>query len=1035
MKSAWEEYEKWNDAIAHEIFNENTAGQPVYLDLEEDVLARIASRVGLNPRSDPASALVEAVRATLHPPTRSTAVFSAHTAAACHWKLEGDSTPPPCVGLLAVFSLVAEEMRRSAEFAGSNYYGRLAKTLEVPGESLERLTRDFRRETPFLWDTLNGWLEDSNGMRGLPTAVAFDHRRYIGLPISQALVRAQDRLRLHGLFAQAGLQPSQRISVHAMHQLLDDWLASSPAPHSFRRLWSRRATRERISEIACAELEGWDGTIPGYVRPPGHKRDDNLLLGAELRTHPRQVVDLMLIARRKEREGSFALTLSPDASSTALSTLGPLGDAMRLETIPGTAWASIEPSHRVSGSELLVANVSLEAPAIDETYSRRAKRLVLLKKHEADHLFVEARRAELLETYLVLVVSQLAASVREVLQLAARAGFRELDHKALGGLPPGWIAFASVQLERIRGIANDDLKPLQPLARTHLALGQGLSLPGMNVWHRDRLPELRIVVGDSNTEAPARVRLTPIRYLDGSETSDVDLGTVEGAGIVDLSQVEPPLRDGDFRIIVSSPRQNRTLATSSLRVRSGSWPRMLEAPESPPIARSLSGQDTLSFFGASTTGTATRLLGASLQDEERHRRIERTDGLVPMPPRPGAVLEDLEQEDWDPLESSAETRAEDLPICFQRAHHYWLLESSTGNAPVFSVCKDCGQEKWWEPRRKRKRNAATAEVHQQLSRCTGGASQLQSLPTISEREHADMDLMLDALSYGRMGSWRSLQAIAASIDDAPWFAHESARRLEALGHLELDVDLKSLQPKRWMIAPPTIVVPERGPSFLAGSRSVQLVRAVTEVAGILDGNVRVVPQPNGPTVVEIHGLESEGLQLVVDEISETRKLTIRLSTRPASRIAALLPRLNSIRRSLPDLTTDANRFERFDLHSGRWQSVDQMDRVGAYRLRTRPWVYAVVPKLGTSDQRCVIADVFLAKHLAAGDEAFSLIGYEEGSQTLLASRGGPLPGLLERVAVLCTGRLPIARQDKTLAYEGVPLEVAEAIWAAVASRN
>ena len=1036
--SAWGEYEKWNDAIAREIFNENTAGQPVYLDLEEDVLARVATRVGLNSGSDPANAFVASVRATLRAPTRSATIFNAHTVAAGLWKLRGESTPPPCIGLLAVLSLVAEEMRRSAEFAGSNYYGRLAKTLDVPRESLKRLTRDFRRETPFLWDTLNGWLEDSNGMHGFPTAVAFDHRRYIGLPISQALVRAQDRIKLPRLFAQAGLQPSQRISVHAMHQLLDDWLASSQGPHSFRRLWSKRAIREQISEIACAELEGWDGTIPENVRPPGHKHDDNLLLGAELRTHPRPAIDLLLVTRQRGKEKSRLLTLSPAASSTALSALGPLGDAMRLEAIPGTGWASIEPSYRVACPELLVANVSLEAPVIEGTYSRRAKRLVVLKKHEADHLFVEARRAELLETYLILVVSQLAPSVREVLQSVARAGFRELGHEVLEGLPAGWVAFASVQLERIPSIAHDELIPLQPLARTHLALGEGLPLPGMNVWHRGRLPELRVVVGGSSAVAPADVRATPIRYLDGSETSDIDLGTIEGAGVVDLSRVASPLRDGDFRIIVSSPRQNRTLATASLRVRSGSWPRRLEDPEEPRIAHLLSSQDSLSFFGMSTAEPAdatTRLLGASLENEECSCRVERTNGLAPLPPRPGVVLEDFEHEEWDDLEPLSETRAEELPICFRRAHHHWLCESQQGNAPVFSVCKDCGREKWWEPKRKRKSNATTAEVHQQLGPSTGGALQLQPLPAISEREQADMELMLDALSYGKSGSWRTFQAIAASIDDAPWFAHEAARRLEALGHLELEIDRKSLQPRRWMTAPPTIVVPEYGPAFLAGSRSVQLVRVVTEVAGILDGNVRVVPQRNGPSVVEIHGLEPEGLQLAVDCICEDRNLALRLSTRPASRIAGLLPPLSSIRQSLPDLTTSANRFERFDLASGRWQSADRMDHAGAYRLRTRPWLYSVAPKLGASDRRSVIADVRLAKYLAALDQAFSLIGYDKSRQTLLASQGAPLPGLLERVAVLCSGRLPIQCPDKTLAYEGVSLEVAEAIWAAMASRN
>ena len=294
-----------------------------------------------------------------------------------------------------------------------------------------------------------------------------------------------------------------------------------------------------------------------------------------------------------------------------------------------------------------------------------------------------------------------------------------------------------------------------------------------------------------------------------------------------------------------------------------------------------------------------------------------------------------------------------------------------------------------------------------------------------------MELVLDALSYARTGPWRSLRAITAPIDDAPWFACKAARRLEALGHIQVEIDPGSLAPSRWCIAPPTVVGPESGPCFLAGSRSARLVRAVAEVVSEeLAGEVRVVPQPDGPDVVEIHGLGCDELALLVDEIKEHRGQELGLSIRPASRIAALLPRLSRVRTSLPELTTSASRLDRLDLDSGRWLPVERMDRAGAYRLRSRPWVYAVVPTAGARERRTVVADVRLAKHLAAGDASFALIGYDEAVRTLLASAGAPLPGLLERAAVLCSGRLPTRRPDGTLAYERVPPEIAAAIWEA-----
>ena len=395
---------------------------------------------------------------------------------------------------------------------------------------------------------------------------------------------------------------------------------------------------------------------------------------------------------------------------------------------------------------------------------------------------------------------------------------------------------------------------------------------------------------------------------------------------------------------------------------------------------------------------------------------------------PGVLIEDTEKDEWDSLEPISERAAADLPICFTRAYHHWLCAQQHGKEPVHSICKDCGREKWWEPKRERRTRKRPPDHRAQDG--AASATTHQPLPTISQADKADMELVLDALSYARTGSWRSLRAMTAPIDDAPWFAQETARRLETLGHIQLELDEKSLLPKRWSIAPSTIVVPDLGQCFLAGSRSARLVHAIAEISELLQGEVRAAPQLDGPNVVEIHGLGTEALTLLVDEINEHRHLDLALSTRPASRIAAMLPSLGTIRRSLPDLTTTAPRIEWLDLSSGRWLPADQMDRAGAYRLRSRPWVYAVVPKPGARERRSVVADVRLAKHLAASDASFALIGYEESSRTLLASAGAPLPGLLERAAVLCSGRLPIPRPDRILAYERVPLEIAEAIWAA-----
>ena len=989
----WARYDALNAAVAEEVFGEQAAGRPVYLDLDHDALIRIAGDTGFSDKATPAEELVGIVKATLSSPDSETGTFGVHASRAWWWGLRESTVPPPCIAVLAVLSLVAERMRQTEEFAGTNYYGRLLQTLDIDEAHRDPVTRSFRKETPFLWHTLNRWLEECNGRRGLPTAVAFDRLRYIGLPLSQAMVRVQDRAKLPMLFTQFGLQPGQRVSIQAMQELLADWLPRSPVTQSLKRLWSKPATKERISEIACAEMEAWDGQLPEEFRSAEVRRDNDLLLAAEVRSHPRRSIELILVARQCSRERPRQALLHPDATPAAQTVFARLGGAMRLERIPGTSWDSIEPSHLVACSALLIADVLLGLEKSDATWARRAKRLILLKWREADHLFVETRRAELLETYFVLTVHEMADPVRDVLQSSAREGFGELTSKTLRGLPAGWTAFANVQLERIPNTDNDDLKPLQPIARTHLALGGGLPLPGMNVWHSDRLPELRVVVDESAENHNTRVRAVPIRYLDGREPVDVALGEVAGTGIVNLAEL-PTLRDGDFRIVVAGPSGGRALATASLRTRSGSWPRRLEPEENSPLGHPLLDGHWLAPFGSCIDETdrgAGHAAGALIDIDGCPEVEDRADIVTPIPVQPGVSIEveDMEMSDWSPAEASLEGTPDDLPDCFKRGYHHWRLDMQLDREPVYSVCKDCGREKWWEPvkKRRKRREAAAAPMHGDGE----GLSRRPPLPSISERGKADMSLALDALSYARAGSWRSFRAVTAMIDDAPWFPHEAARRLEALGHVELELDDKTIMPKRWSIAPSTIIVPDQGPCFLAGSRSVRLLRTVAEVSKILDGEVRVIPQDEGPDVVEIHGLGSEAAALVVDEIKEQHQLPIELSVRPAAKFAALLPSLSITRGLLPELTTTVDRMEWLDLRSGRWTSVEQMDHAGAYRLRGRPWVYTFVPQLGAPDQRRVVADVRHVKHLAASDASFALIGYDESTRTLLTSVGAPLP--------------------------------------------
>lgn len=1029
----WERYSTLNSAIVEELFGEGVSGRPVYLDLDPDKQVRVVEPISEDTPSDPGELIFEVVRETLQTPDSPLGVFSSHVSRVTKWLREGKSiTPPPCIGLLTMLSLVAVNMKQTDRFAGSNYYGRLRQVLHIDADFHDQVIRDFRRDTPVLWNALNRWLEDSNGRYGLPTAVAFDRRRFIGIPLSQALVRAQDRLKLPALFKLCGLQAGQRLSVQVMEEILGEWIPNSNLTQSLKRLWSKSTNKERISEVVCAELEGWDGTVTDNVGTTAHKSMDDLLLAGEFRGHLQPTLDLCLLVRQTAGRDARSAVLSTEHSSKAKVMLQEPKSQLRLEPIPGTSWSSLEPAELVYFSKLLVANIVMKTAEERHAYRRRAKRFVLLKKYEEDHLFVEVHRAELLETYLIFVVTDIAEEVRSVLQQSARKGWREMDRTMVVGLSPDWTVFQNVQLERIVSVPMEDLKPLQPIGRTHLALGDGLALPGIKLWHRYCLPELRVIAEYAESDTIS-VRAVPTRCLNDQQSeSDIPLGMFEAAGVVNLSDV-PELVDGDFRIVVESTEtsKKRTLATAQIRVRSASYPRPLGEDEVGRIANVLDDENRLiPFCGRlSNGGTQSMVMGANVLNPPESVKMSPSLLNQDIPFRPNTFVERFEEDSSDFRKIVVPPLGESLPICFTRDYHHWLAETRMGQEAVYSICRDCGRERWWDPPRRRRR-LKEKKITEEVGFTTDSISQRPDLPEIPDKRRVDMELVLDALSYLRTGSWSHLRSMTRLINDATWYPHEAARRLEALGHIQVEIDSRSITPKAWCIAPAVIVEPEIGPCFLAGSRSAELLNAVREIAtNELEGEVRTIKQLDSPDIIEIHGLASDDLELLVNEINLYRNLDLDLSIHPASGIAALFPTLNTIRSRLPELTISGRQIERLNLEFGRWESVEQMDRGGAYRIRNQPIVYAVVPSLDLPSLKTVVADVRLAKYIAARDSSFALIGYDHSSCTLLTSAGAPLPSIFERAAVLCSGRLPTRRPDGTLAYGQVSKPIAEAIFA------
>lgn len=1014
----WHVLDRWSAAIHECIFGGEAAARPVYLDLEDDVIARIAVRAGAGD-DDPEGALAEAVKPTLNLGAGAPPLLQAHFRRTTTWRAGGAQGTPPFLAVLAFMSLVAEGMRSDGEFRASNYYGRFCQALDQdPADRRLRtkISNGFGEHSLTLWGALNEWLEGHGGSLGLPTAFAFDSRTYVGLPLSQALVRDADRRILPEMFVAYRLRPGQVVSRGDMSRLLGDWIAGSRLSSGLKVLLERQdEVAGRIADVACVELQAWDGALPRDAEQtdPG---EANLLIAAQLRTQPlpRLYVDLG-IERAGLLDGPYSLREA--ASAHAIAALDRLGGSVSLEEPDAQGWRSVRHAGEVSLADLLLADLTLSGP--EAQLRRPARRLIVLEYDDESRRFTEVPRIQLGTRNLLLCHDSLATELEAVLGEIARPGARPMGPAELQGVPAGWIAFSPVEVLAISDTEVVDLIGLIPLSWTQIALGGGFPLPGRLTWLAEAPPEVRASSAEGESLV---VTLHCERALGASVPEDRELGGFQGQGVVPIPATDP----GDYRIILSDADHPRAapLASALLRLRSPATPRPILSEDEPPLRHYLG--DRLGSLTAAASGAPPEVDGALMLGARREAGIE-TAGS---PPRSLDLQGSASEAEEDDLPAPAgEIRGGPPPGCLLgRAHHFLLPYYGPGSAHTARVegtCKECGLEKDWpsRPRRARRGVHAASAVH-----ATEGERRPRprDLRPIVEDSPADWDRLLGALSYARRGPWSSLEAMALAVNDSPWFALEAARSLSSLGHLNLRLDPRTLRPIAWSMAEPTIARIGDGQAILCGPRSSALIEALASDIEILDGRLLLEPAQEGPTVARIEGLGGGELDELIGASAEL-PLTPRLADRPAQALAQELEPLGGLIDALPQLERPpALPLERFDFATARWAQADGIDGPGAYRFRDRPLRYCVA---GSEPGALHIADNRLAKWLGAQQLGLPLMSYDTESDTLTCPLGAQLPGLYERAAVLASGELPVRRRDGTITYGFVPAEVASALWA------
>ena len=1004
-QALWSDYLEWNTALADHFFGGASAHRPVYLDVEDYVLASIGQRLDAGGTPD----FSEAVAATLQ--WGRGRVFERHHAAYVQWQEGGGGSPPPTIGLLCFFTVAAEQMHTDGRLASHNYFGRLCAIVGIDTadeRAKEKLKRDYRAQAPGFWSGLNRWLLAAGGSYGLPTAYSFDRRIHVGMPISQALVRAADRVHLRDMFRAHGMRPHQRIARDDMVELLEAW--QPQAPTSLQRLLKDTAIREHVAEIATVELEAWDGHRR-HGRGPGTDEvgDSPLVLVASYRQGMWRRLELD-IAVFGETEGTW---------SVPTEATGPAADAARsaggsFVALPRDGWTTFRADAQVSMPDVLKGALQLECGGVE--LWRSARRVVVLTADDDLPWLVEQQRAELWEDTWLLVHESVASEVDTRLHRIARIGFRRIEAGALPGVPEGWCFYDRVQITASPPDLEsgpDDLLPLVPLSASQVAVAGGYSLGGHGTFHSSAAPEARVAEGGGRD---ANLSLLT-EFLYGGTAEPRELGPVKDAEVYQLDTLD--LQEGNYRLLLSDAG-GRALTSATFQLRGAEHP-LKPAPWLTEWMGHIVGPSGIDWFGTRgpeepSTGWLRGAEGRGLVKLSDEIDLANQAGFVPH--TLGAHASGLE-DDSGPLRATRAHTDTDMPC----PPHRMLLPPTDmqGRMPrrFKGHCRICGLEKWYRRSGRRNRSSPKTTV------VPTPRFVLPPLPSVTEELSVGTDTLLDAVSTVGAGSGASFQRLVRRVDDAPWASAEYARTLTSLGHIEVVHGGDPGRVSGWAVLPPALVraASSDNSAFLVGVRRPSLLALLRETADILEAQVTCTPQPEAPQLVTLNVRDPEDLDLIAAEAG------VALLPSPSATLLRACPPLDEIATTARITAPPGGaQVSRYDPTLGKWEPVAGIAGDGSYRFDTRPTRYLINHR-----RRWFEVDNLLAKYAAGALQGVASLAYDGETRIVCVPLGARLPGLFERAVVLCSGHAPMATGDGRVAYFEVPADVAGLLWSKLGS--
>ena len=1011
---SWYVYERWNAAIAEVVFSPENAGVPVYLDLEDDVLAAVAAAAGER-SGDAEDKLVSAVAATVDTRGAIGSVFWSHRRSLERWSRGRAVDAPPHLAMLAVLSLAAERMSSSDGRAANDYYGRLAPMLGMQRRK-DELATAYRRVAEQWWSALNGWLVRLDGARGLPTAytLGLENQRYVGLPISQALIRAADREGLVRFFQRVGLAPGSDVPPHSLTPLLDAWIRTTPSPatRSLQRLWSKPATQDRVAEVAAVALAAWDGAARGRSDGAGGN-DESLRLVATIGGLLRPRLELGVLAYLEQPETARGVTVTTAEGSPELEVQPAHNGALQL--------AGME---QIDVGSLLDGVLSVRDSLTGRLITRRPRRVIPFRTNDLLQQLAEADQVQAGEQLVVIVEHSVLPALESLLGEIARPGWNVATR--LQGVPERWAVVRDVEIITKPAVAPrlGDLACLIPLTQSHLSIAKGFVMPGrLRRWHSWDAPEITAL---DEPDVDLSVQLTrldgDVALVSSVSSSRAPVtrrwqSTSPGYLAVDLK--EEGLDDGDYRVELYRDDDNAPASSVVLRLRSADEPDALQWAQAPELAHAprTEPMTMLSARPVGSQGSSVRGATVVASEDLPTELVRGLDSSKVALTRPWWEDAPRLSKDANPGGWSLQPPAPGS--CILTGRHYLIVPEAGPGRPrvpfVNSTCRGCGLVKRVATT---DRAARKRDRHDQEERpVTLDVSKIEAINVAQVQKWA---VAMDAVGYLGGGSFSLLERLALQVEGSALAVDQLVRTLEVLGHVEVERDPRTLAPVSWEVTPTCLAETSDGRWTLVGFWPSGLTSELQVLVEAVGGELVVSSPEIGP--------DSWFAQLPAGTpLPSLDELGVAVLPAAAERLAEQLAPLSSVVAALPRRSADlVGDVSVFSPAGAAWVPSVGLSSPGAYRVRKWQTLDLIRTLEDVDRGTAAVSTVQLSKHVAALGSGRPLVAYDPDTLELTVPLGADLPGLYGRTAVLGSGLPPMAvKARRRLVYPGVSPRVAQ----------